>query len=63
MAAQKFVMTLHLSDLEMLTQRVIQSSIWSIICVLGTNDKLVCIQLLDPGLVLPLNTDSQGSTP
>ena len=62
-AAQEFVMTLHLADWDMLSQTVIQNSILSVLCVLGTNDKLLCIQLLDPGLVLPLNADSQGPIP
>ena len=56
-------MTLHLADWDMLSQTVIHNSILSILCVLGTNDKLLCIQLLDPGLVLPLNADSQGPIP
>ena len=63
MAAQEFVVTLHLADWDMLSQTVIQNSILSIVFVLGTNDKLLCIQLLDPGLVLPLNADSQGPVP
>ena len=63
MAAQEFVVTLHLADWDMLSQTVIQNSILSVVCVLGTDDKLLCTQLLDPGLVLPLNADSQGPVP
>ena len=63
MAAPECVMTLHLANWDMLGQTVIQSSILRVICVPGTNDKLLCIQLLDPGLVLPLNTDGQGPIP